>query len=124
MISQKIVKILKNPKHMGKIESPDGVGKVTLGEPHCEDEVWFYIKVKDDKIVDAKFEAFACAPALVTSNIAAELALGKTIGEAKKLSKMDVSSYLGGIPQIERKCADLGTDALKAAINDYLKRGQ
>jgi nitrogen fixation NifU-like protein len=122
MISQKIVEILKNPENMGKIENPDGVGKVTLGAPHCEDEVWFYIKVEDDRIVDAKFEAFACAPALVTTSIATKLAKGKTIEEARKLSKEDIAAFIGGLPQIERECSDLGTDALKAAIEDYLKK--
>jgi nitrogen fixation NifU-like protein len=120
MISERIVEILKSPKNMGKIENPDGIGKVE--NPLCEDEVWIFIRVENDKIIDAKFEAFACTPAIVTSSIATELAKGKTIKEALKITKDDVVAEIGGLPPIKKHCSDLGTDGLKAAIEDYLSK--
>jgi nitrogen fixation NifU-like protein len=120
MISEKVATILRNPYNMGKMKGPDGVGKVE--NLLCEDHVWVYIKVKDDKIVDAKFEAFACTPAIVTSQIATELAKGKTVQEALKITKDDVVKELGGLPPIKKYCSDLGTDGLKAAIEDYLSK--
>jgi nitrogen fixation NifU-like protein len=105
---------------MGKMENPDGVGKV--GNPQCGDVMAMYIKVKDEKIFDIKFQTFGCTAAIASSSIATELVKGKTLDEALKLTRNDVAKELGGLPAIKMHCSLLATDALKAAIEDYLKK--
>ena len=109
----------KNPKNVGEIEDADGVGKV--GNPRCGDMMYIYIKVKDNKISDIKFKTFGCVAAIATSSIMTEIAKGKTLEEAEKLSNKDVANALEGLPPLKMHCSNLAADALKAAIDDYRK---
>ena len=117
MYSKKVMDHFKNPKNVGEIEDADGVGKV--GNPRCGDMMYIYIKVKDNKIVDIKFKTFGCVAAIATTSILTEIAKGKTIEEAEKLTKEDVADSLDGLPPIKMHCSNLAADALKAAIEDY-----
>jgi len=117
MYSEKMMKIFQCPHNMGKIENADGVGKV--GNRRCGDVMHLYIKVKDDKIEDIKFETFGCAAAIATSSILTDLAKGKTIEEAEKITNEDVIKELEGLPPIKVHCSLLAVDTLHAAIKDY-----
>jgi nitrogen fixation NifU-like protein len=120
MYSDKVCEHFRNPRNVGRIEDADGIGKV--GQPICGDVMAIYIKVKGNKIADIKFETFGCAAALATSSMITELAKGKTIEAALKISRNDVSCELGGLPPIKEHCSNLAADALAEAIYDYLMR--
>lgn len=116
----KVMELFKKPKNMGKIDGADGVGK--LGNPVCGDVMVLYIKVRNDKIADIKFETFGCAAAIATSSMITELAKGKTIKQAIKITRDDVSSELGSLPPIKEHCSNLAADALSEAIYDYMRK--
>lgn len=118
--TEKVLDHFRNPRNMGKMENPDGIGKV--GNPKCGDVMVMYIRVKDEKIIDIKFQTFGCTAAIASSSIATELVKGKTLKEALKLTRTDVANELGGLPAIKMHCSLLATDALKAAIEDYRKK--
>jgi nitrogen fixation NifU-like protein len=112
-----------NPRNVGEIENPDGVGEV--GNPVCGDMMTFYIKVEDGRLADVKFKTFGCGAAIAVSSMISEMATGKTIEEAMKISRADVADELGGLPTQKMHCSNLGADALHKAIEDYLsKKGQ
>ena len=117
MYSEKVMEHFANPRNVGEIPDADGVGKV--GNPQCGDVMWLYIKVKDDIITDIKFKTFGCGAAIATSSMITELARGKTLEEAKKITRQDVASELGGLPPVKMHCSNLAADALKEAIKDY-----
>jgi len=118
--SNKVMEHFRNPKNVGEIENPDGIGHV--GNPVCGDIMELYIKVKDGRIVDAKFKTFGCGAAIATSSMVTELVKGKTIEEALKISNQAVVEALGGLPPIKMHCSVLAEQALKKAIDDYLKK--
>jgi nitrogen fixation NifU-like protein len=120
MYSEKVMELFRNPKNMGEIENPDGVGKV--GNPKCGDLMELYIKVENDIITDVKFKTFGCAAAIATSSMITEMAKGKTLDEAMKITREDVADELEGLPPIKMHCSNLAADALKAAIEDYRKK--
>jgi nitrogen fixation NifU-like protein len=120
MYSKKVIEHFQNPKNVGEIEDASGVG--TVGNPSCGDIMKMYIKVKDGVIIDIKFQTFGCGAAIATSSITTDLAMGKTIEEAEKLTRNTVADALGGLPPIKMHCSNLATDALKAAIEDYRSR--
>lgn len=107
----------KNPRNVGVIEDADGVGEV--GNPLCGDMMTIYLKVADDKIEDVKFQTFGCGSAIAVSSMLTELAIGKTLAEAKKISNKDVAEALEGLPKNKMHCSNLGADALHMAIQDY-----
>jgi NifU-like protein involved in Fe-S cluster formation len=117
--SEKVIEYFKNPKNVGEIEDPDG--KAQEGSPACGDMVSVYIKVdeKSKKITDAKFQSYGCASNIATGSIITELAIGKTIDEAKELTWKDAAEELGGLPDIKTHCSVLAVDGLHAAIEDY-----
>jgi len=115
--SKKVMENFLHPKNMGGIKNPDGVGKI--GNPLCGDIMWVYIKVKDNKIIDIKFKTFGCVAAIASSDVVCELAKGKTLEQAKKLTKDDIIKKLGGMPSIKIHCSVLGIQALRLAIEDY-----
>lgn len=117
MYSEKVMDHFTNPRNVGEIENPDGVG--TVGNPTCGDMMTIYIKVKDDKIDDIKFKTFGCGAAIATSSMITELALGKTVDEAYAISRDDVANALEGLPKVKMHCSNLAADALQAAIDDY-----
>jgi len=115
--SEKVMEHFANPRNVGEIPDADGIGKV--GNPQCGDVMWLYIKVKDNIITDVKFKTFGCGAAIATSSMITELAKGKTIEEAKKISRADVADELGGLPPVKMHCSNLAADALREAIKDY-----
>lgn len=120
MYSEKVMEMFKNPKNMGEIEDPDGVGRV--GNPKCGDLMELYIKVENDIITDIKFKTFGCAAAIATSSMITEMAKGKTLDEALEITRQDVADELEGLPPIKMHCSNLAADALHAAIEDYRKK--
>ncbi len=115
--SKKVMEHFMNPKNVGIIEKPDGYGKV--GNPVCGDLMEIFIKVKDDIITDIKFKTFGCGSAIATSSMVTELAMGKNIDEAMKLTRSDVANELDGLPPQKMHCSNLAADALHEAIKDY-----
>ena len=111
---------LLHPCNVGEIPDADGIGSV--GNPVCVDIMKLYIKVENDKIVDAKFKTFGCGAAIATSSMITELVKGKSIEEALKLSNNTVAEALGGLPSIKMHCSVLAEEALKSAVEDYKKR--
>ena len=120
MYSEKVLDHFRNPRNMGEIPDADGIG--TVGNPVCGDLMSIYIKVKDNRIEDIKFKTFGCGAAIATSSMITELARGKTLEEAMKISRGDVAENLGGLPPIKMHCSNLAADGLHAAIQDYLKK--
>lgn len=120
MYSEKVLEHFNNPRNMGEIPNADAIGKV--GNPVCGDLIWIYIKVKNDIITDVKFKTFGCAAAIATSSMITELAKGKTLKEALKLTRQDVADHLQGLPPIKMHCSNLASDGLHRAIEDYLKK--
>lgn len=117
MYSEKVMEHFKNPRNMGEIPDADGVG--TVGNPVCGDMMTIYIKVKDNHIEDIKFKTFGCGAAIATSSMVTELAKGKTLEEALKITRGNVADALEGLPPIKMHCSNLAADALHAAIEDY-----
>jgi nitrogen fixation NifU-like protein len=115
--SEKVMEHFANPHNVGEIPNADGIGKV--GNPQCGDVMWLYIKVKDNIITDIKFKTFGCGAAIATSSMITELARGKTLEEAKKISRQDVADSLDGLPPTKMHCSNLASDALREAIKDY-----
>lgn len=120
MYTDKVMEHFKNPRNMGEIPNPDGVG--TVGNPVCGDLMTMYIKVENNRIKDAKFKTFGCGAAIATSSITTELAKGKTIDEAMKITRASVADSLGGLPPVKMHCSNLASDALHAAIKDYQEK--
>jgi len=118
--SEKVMEHFRNPRNVGEIENPDGIGYV--GNPVCGDIMELYIKVKNNIIVDAKFKTFGCGAAIATSSMVTELVKGKSIDEALAISNKAVAEALGGLPPIKMHCSVLAEEALKSAINDYFKK--
>jgi nitrogen fixation NifU-like protein len=117
MYTEKVMDHFSNPRNIGEIENADGVGEV--GNPVCGDMMSFYINVKDNKIADIKFKTFGCVAAIAVSSMVTEMALGKTLGEAKKITKKSVAESLDGLPKEKMHCSNLGADALAKAIEDF-----
>lgn len=120
MYSEKVIEHFSNPRNVGSIENPDGVGEE--GNPVCGDMMTYYIKVRDGRLVDIKYKTFGCGAAIAVSSILSTMAMGKTIGEALSISKADIADELGGLPKQKMHCSNLGSDALRKAIDDYLRR--
>lgn len=120
MYSEKVMEMFRNPKNMGEIENPDGIGRV--GNPKCGDLMELYIKVENDMITDVKFKTFGCAAAIATSSMITEMAVGKTLDEALEITRQDVADELEGLPPVKMHCSNLAADALHAAIEDYRKK--
>lgn len=117
----KVLERFTSPKHIGEIEDADGVG--TAGNPVCGDVMRLYIKVEDGIIKDAKFKTFGCVAAIATSDAVIDLVIGKSIEEALKITNKDVVELLGGeLPPQKYHCSLLAEEALKKAIEDYMKR--
>jgi len=109
-----------NPRNMGDIKDADGVGEV--GAAACGDIMKISLKIKDGKIEDARFKTFGCGSAIASSSMATELIKGRTVDEALNFSNQEVVTALGGLPPVKIHCSVLAEEALKAALEDYLKR--
>ncbi|AXV39277.1 MULTISPECIES: Fe-S cluster assembly scaffold protein NifU [Methanobacterium] len=117
MYSEKVMDHFSNPRNVGEIEDASGVG--TEGNPVCGDLMTIYIKVEDEVITDIKFKTFGCGAAIATSSMITEMAIGKTLDEALKITRDDVAEELEGLPPVKMHCSNLAADALRAAIADY-----
>jgi len=120
MYTQKVVDHFMNPRNKGKLEDYDAVGKV--GNPICGDVMYIYIKVNDNKIKNIGWETMGCAAAIATSSMITELAKGKTLEDAEKITKKDIADALDGLPPIKMHCSNLAADGLKKAIENYRKK--
>ncbi|HEY3273363.1 MAG TPA: Fe-S cluster assembly scaffold protein NifU [Methanocella sp.] len=120
MYTPKVMQNFANPQNVGEIPDADGVG--TVGNPVCGDLMTIYIKIKDDKIADIKFKTFGCGAAIATSSMVTQMAKGKTIEEALKITREDVAKELGGLPPQKMHCSNLAAEALEAAIKDYREK--
>jgi nitrogen fixation NifU-like protein len=120
MYSEIVMDHFTNPRNTGVIEDADGVGEV--GNPVCGDMMTFYIKVKDEVLEDVKFQTFGCVAAIAVSSIVSEMAKGKKLGEAQKITKKVVAEALGGLPQNKMHCSNLGAEALALAIENYQEK--
>ena len=120
LYSDKVMDHFMNPRNVGEIDRPDGMGEV--GNPVCGDMMTFYITVKDDRIEDVKFKTFGCGAAIAVSSMVSEMAIGKTLDEAMEITNDMVAEQLGGLPKNKLHCSNLGADALHAAIEDYRRR--
>jgi nitrogen fixation NifU-like protein len=118
--SEKVLEHFKNPRNVGELENPDGVG--IEGNPVCGDLMEIHIQVEDDRITDIKFKTFGCGSAIATSSMVTELAKGKTLDEALKITRQDVADELDGLPKQKMHCSNLAADALHKAIEDYRKK--
>jgi len=123
LYSEKVMEHFRHPRNVGEMKNPDGIGHV--GNPICGDIMELYIKVKNNKIIDAKFKTFGCGAAIATSSMITGMVKGKTIEEALKISNKAVVEALDGLPPVKMHCSVLAKDALKSAIDDYLaKKGR
>lgn len=109
-----------NPRNVGVLNNADGVG--TVGDPDCGDYLEIYIKVWGERLVDVKFQVYGCPAAIATGSILTEMAKGKTLDEALKITDNEVADAIGGLPDNKHHCSNLGASALRAAINDYRAR--
>ena len=120
MYSDIVMDHFTNPRNAGVIEDADGVGEV--GNPQCGDMMTFYIKVKDDTLVDVKFQTFGCVAAIAVSSLVSEMAKGKKLDEAQQITRQGVAQALGGLPPNKMHCSNLGAEALSLAINNYQEK--
>jgi nitrogen fixation NifU-like protein len=115
--SDKVMDHFMNPRNVGEIKDADGIGEV--GNPVCGDMMTFYIKVKDNRLEDVKFKTFGCGAAIAVSSMVSEMAMGKTLEEAMKITPQSVADMLEGLPKQKFHCSNLGAQALHKAIEDY-----
>lgn len=118
--SEKVMDHFMNPRNVGEIENPSGVGYV--GNPKCGDIMQMFIKVEDNIIVDAKFKTFGCGAAIASSSMATELIIGKSIEDAMALTNKAVVEALDGLPPTKVHCSVLAEDAIERAVFDYRKK--
>lgn len=120
MYSEKVMDHFMNPRNVGEIENPDGVGEV--GNAKCGDIMRISLKVENDVIVDVKFKTFGCGAAIATSSMATELIKGKTINEALAITNKAVADALDGLPPVKMHCSVLAEEAIRKAIEDYIEK--
>ena len=120
MYSKIVMDHFTHPRNTGVIEDADGIGEV--GNPQCGDMMTFYIKVKDNRLVDVKFQTFGCVAAIAVSSMVSEMAKGKDLDEAKKITNKQVAEILGGLPPNKMHCSNLGAEALMLAIKNYQEK--
>ena len=120
MYNKTVMDHFRNPRNVGVIENPDGVGEV--GNPLCGDMMTIYLSINNDQIQDIKFQTFGCGAAIAVSSMVSEMAMGKTVEEAMKITNKSVAEELGGLPTNKMHCSNLGADALHKAIENYQER--
>jgi len=118
--SDKVMDHFMNPRNVGEIKDADGIGEE--GNPVCGDMMTFYIKVKDNRLEDVKFQTFGCGAAVAVSSMVSEMAKGKTLEEAVKITPSLVAQQLEGLPKNKYHCSNLGAQALRRAIRDYAQK--
>ncbi len=122
---KKVLKRFLKPKYAGEIKNPDSIGQV--GNAACGDIMRIFLKIATDKsgidkIKDIKFKTMGCVAAIASSDAVCEIAKGKTLADAKKITKSDILKRVGKLPQIKHHCSILGEEALNKAIDNYLAK--
>jgi nitrogen fixation NifU-like protein len=120
--SEKVMDHFMHPRNVGEIPDADGIGEV--GNPVCGDMMTFYIKVKENKLEDIKFKTFGCGAAIAVSSMVSEMAMGKTLEEAMKITPQTVADQLEGLPKQKFHCSNLGAQALHKAIEDFKNKNK
>jgi len=118
--SEKVLDHFMNPRNVGELENPSGIGNV--GNPKCGDIMRFYLQIENDIVTDAKFKTFGCGAAVATSSMATELVIGKTITEVLQITNKAVMEALDGLPSTKAHCSVLAEEGLQAALWDYAKK--
>lgn len=114
MYNQKVIDYFSWPRNMGEIA--DAQAEAQGGNPVCGDVVKLFLKIQDDKILDIKFKAFGCGACIASTSALTEMAKGKKIQEAKKITNQDVADYLGGLPEQKMICSNFSVEVLHAAL--------
>lgn len=117
-INQKILDHFLNPRNVGEIENADGYAKI--GDPSCGDFIKVWLRIENETISDFKYKVFGCWGAISTTSVVSELAIGKSIKEATRITDDDVVRELGGIPENKQHCSLLGVQGLRAAMADFI----
>ncbi len=120
--SAKVLEHFRNPRNVGEMKDPDGVGRV--GSPKCGDTMELYIKVKGGKISDVRFKTLGCGAAIASSSMLTEMMKGKTVKKALEISNRAVVKALDGLPRAKVHCSVMAEQAMKAAIEDYIKKNE
>jgi len=118
--SDKVLEHFRNPRNIGVLDDPDGVGE--FGDPGCGDTFWVYIRVGGGRIQDIRFQIQGCPSAIACGSVLTEMAKGRTLDEALRIRNEDVLVALGGLPDPKEHCSNLGAEALHRAVYDYLGR--
>jgi nitrogen fixation NifU-like protein len=122
LYNEKVMDHFTNPRNMGEIENPSGVAEA--GNPVCGDMMKLYLRIEDGIITEARFKTFGCGVAIAASSVTTELIIGKSIEEALGVTNEAVAEALGGLPPGKQHCSVLAEEALRAALEDYRKRGE
>ncbi|HHT63191.1 MAG: Fe-S cluster assembly scaffold protein NifU [Bacillota bacterium] len=117
MYNPTVMDHFENPRNVGEIPDADGIGEV--GNLSCGDILKVYVKVVDGKLEDVKYQTFGCGAAVASGSMLTELAKGKTVEEAMKITNNDVAEALNGLPPQKRHCSNLAADALHKALEDW-----
>jgi nitrogen fixation NifU-like protein len=120
MYSDKVIEHFQNPRNVGEIPDPDGIGKV--GSEVCGDVIEVYIRVSDGRLEDVKYKTFGCGAAVASGSMGTEMVKGKTIAEAMLITDQQVADALDGLPEEKLHCSNLAAEGIRAAIEDYLSR--
>lgn len=120
MYSDKVIDHFQNPRNVGDLPDCNGIGKV--GNPVCGDMMEVYIKVVDGRLAEVKYKTFGCGAAVASGSMGTEMAKGKTIDEAMKITNRQVAEALDGLPPEKMHCSNLAADGIRLAIEDYLSR--
>jgi nitrogen fixation NifU-like protein len=118
--SEKVMDHFMNPRNVGEIDGADGVGEV--GNPACGDMMRLYLKIEEGLVLDAKFRTFGCGAAIASSSMLTEMIKGKTVDEARAITNQQVAEALDGLPAVKIHCSVMAEQAVKSALDDYVKK--
>jgi nitrogen fixation NifU-like protein len=118
--SEKVMDHFMNPRNVGEIDGADGIGEV--GNPACGDMMRLYLKIEEGLVRDAKFRTFGCGAAIASSSMLTEMIKGKTVEEARAITNQQVAEALDGLPAVKIHCSVMAEQAVKSALDDYVKK--